>query len=74
MYGVRNLLESESRETNNETVLLAILKIANNTVNKLAVDNANILFTPNSATELEENTNMLNSIISLKIKNTLINK
>lgn len=74
MYGVRERLEVESREMNNETILLAISKIANSTVNKLAVDNANILFTPNTANELEENTSMLNSIISLKIKNTLINK
>lgn len=74
MYGLKTQLESNSREMNNETVLLAIAKIATSTVNKLAVDNSEILFTPSTTNELEENTTMLSSIIALKIKNSLISK
>ena len=74
MYGIKTQLESSSREMNNETVLLAIAKIATSTVNKLAVDNSEILFTPTTTDELEENTTMLSSIIALKIKNSLISK
>lgn len=74
MYGLKNQLEVSSREMNNETVLLAIAKIATSTVNKLAVDNSEILFTPSTTNELEENTTMLSSIIALKIKNSLISK
>ena len=74
MYGIKTQLESSSREMNNETVLLAIAKIATSTVNKLAVDNSEILFTPTTTNELEENTTMLSSIIALKIKNSLISK
>ena len=74
MYGIKNQLESSSREMNNETVLLAIAKIATSTVNKLAVDNSEILFTPTTTDELEENTTMLSSIVALKIKNSVISK
>ena len=74
MYGLKTQLEASSREMNNETVLLAIAKIATSTVNKLAVDNSEILFTPSTTNELEENTTMLSSIIALKIKNSLISK
>ncbi len=74
MYGLKTQLESNSRGMNNETVLLAIAKIATSTVNKLAVDNSEILFTPSTTNELEENTTMLSSIIALKIKNSLISK
>lgn len=74
MYGLKNQLEASSREMNNETVLLAIAKIATSTVNKLAVDNSEILFTPSTTDELEENTTMLSSIVALKIKNSLISK
>ena len=74
MYGIKTQLESSSREMNNETVLLAIAKIATSTVNKLAVDNSEILFTPTTTDELEENTTMLSSIVALKIKNSLISK
>ena len=74
MYGIKTELESSSREINNETVLLAIAKIATSTVNKLAVDNSEILFTPTTTDELEENTTMLSSIVALKIKNSLISK
>ncbi len=74
MYGLKTQLESDSRGMNNETVLLAIAKIATSTVNKLAVDNSEILFTPSTTNELEENTTMLSSIIALKIKNSLISK
>ena len=74
MYGLKNQIEASSREMNNETVLLAIAKIATSTVNKLAVDNSEILFTPSTTDELEENTTMLSSIIALKIKNSLISK
>lgn len=74
MYGIKTQLESSSREMNNETVLLAIAKIATSTVNKLAVDNSEILFTPTTTNELEENTTMLSSIVALKIKNSLISK
>ena len=74
MYGIKTELESSSREMNNETVLLAIAKIATSTVNKLAVDNSEILFTPTTTDELEENTTMLSSIVALKIKNSLISK
>lgn len=74
MYGLKTQLESNSRGMNNETVLLAIAKIATSTVNKLAVDNSEILFTPSTTDELEENTTMLSSIVALKIKNSLISK
>ena len=74
MYGIKTQLESSSREMNNETVLLAIAKIATSTVNKLAVDNSEILFTPTTTNELEENTTMLSSIVALKIKNSVISK
>ncbi len=74
MYGIKTQLESSSREMNNETVLLAIAKIATSTVNKLAVDNSEILFTPTTTDELEENTTMLSSIVALKIKNSVISK
>ena len=74
MYGIKTQLESSSREMNNETVLLAIAKIATSTVNKLAVDNSEILFTPTTTYELEENTTMLSSIVALKIKNSVISK
>ena len=74
MYGLKTQIESSSRGMNNETVLLAIAKIATSTVNKLAVDNSEILFTPSTANELEENTTMLSSIVALKIKNSLISK
>ena len=74
MYGLKTQLESDSRGMNNETFLLAIAKIATSTVNKLAVDNSEILFTPSTTNELEENTTMLSSIIALKIKNSLISK
>ena len=74
MYGIKTQLEASSRSMNNETILLAIAKIATSTVNKLAVDNSEILFTPNTTDALEENTTMLSSIIGLKIKNSLISK
>ena len=74
MYGIKTQLETTSRGMNNETVLLAIAKIATSTVNKLAVDNSEILFTPSTTDELEENTTMLSSIVALKIKNSLISK
>lgn len=74
LLGNKATLESGTREINNETILLAIAKICNSTINKLAVDNTDILYTPTNVNELEENTTMLNSIIGLKIKNNLIKK
>ena len=58
--------------SSNEVMLTAIAKIAARTINKLSSDKKDILYCPDSISELEENTSMLSNIISIKIKNSII--
>lgn len=69
---INERMVANAREINNETILLAVSKIASSTVNKLTADNEEILHTPTNVKELEENTSMLDNIVAMKIKNSLL--
>jgi len=59
-------------KASNEILLEMVAKIAISTVNKMASDKSDVLYSPNTISELESNTTMVANIVSLKIKNSLI--
>lgn len=67
-----NKVTEDVIEDNNERMLYIISKLANSVVNKVGNNSPELVFSPKTTSELNKNTVMLNNIICLKLKNSLI--
>jgi len=65
-------VSSKEPISQNEAIIIMIAKIATSTINRLTSSKDDVLYSPKTIEELENNTSMVSNIVSIKLKNSLL--
>jgi len=65
-------VSSKEPISQNEAMIIMIAKIATSTINRLTSSKDDVLYSPKTIEELENNTSMVSNIVSIKLKNSLL--